>query len=196
MRAIQPQGTRGSLKWIQVLVNQHADLLDRLVHESCGLASDEVIEWVSPLKDDQYAEYRDASFLRRLGVELGQRPLHEFWPRRGPQWDALGRTDQGAVFLVEAKANIPEFVSSASGAKSPTSIALINDSLKEVQRFLRVDTGIDWTGKLYQYANRIAHLYLLRELNRLPRTCCSSTSSEIRTWMARRPPGNGRPRLK
>ena len=31
-----------------------------------------------------------------------------------------------------------------------------------------MDTGIDWSGKLYQYANRIAHLYLLRELNRIP----------------------------
>ena len=31
-----------------------------------------------------------------------------------------------------------------------------------------METGIDWSGKLYQYANRIAHLYLLRELNRIP----------------------------
>ena len=154
MRAVQPKGTRGSLKWIQMLVNQRPDLLDGLDRESCGLEPDEAIEWVSPLADDEYAEYRDASFLRRLGVDLRNRPLREFWPRRGPQWDALGRTDGGAVFLVEAKANIPELVSPASGAKSPASIALIDDSLKEVQRFLRVDTGIDWTGKLYQYANR------------------------------------------
>ena len=28
-----------------------------------------------------------------------------------------------------------------------------------------MDTRIDWTAKLYQYANRLAHLYLLRELN-------------------------------
>ena len=168
MRAIQPQGTRGSLKWIQALVNQRSDLLNRLVRENCRLEPDEAIEWVSPLADDQYAEYGDDAFLRRLGVELGRWPLREFWPRLGPQWDALGHTDGGAVFLVEAKANIPEFVSPASGAKSPTSIALIDDSLKEVQRFLRVDTKIDWSGKLYQYANRIAHLYLLRKLNRLP----------------------------
>ena len=168
MRAVQPQGTRGSLKWIQTLVNQRSDLLNRLVRENCRLEPDEAIEWVSPLADDQYAEYRDDAFLRRLGVELGQRPLREFWPRLGPQWDALGHTDGGAVFLVEAKANIPEFVSPDSGATSPASISLIDDSLKEVQRSLRVDTGIDWAGKLYQYANRIAHLYLLRELNRLP----------------------------
>ena len=144
------------------------DRLNRLVQESCGLEPDEAIEWVSPLADDQYAEYRDASFLSRLGVELNHRLLRGFWPRFGPQWDALGRTDGGTVFLVEAEAKVPELVSPASGAKSPTSIALIDDSLKEVQRFLRVDTGIDWTGKLYQYANRIAYLYLLRELNRLP----------------------------
>ena len=100
------------------------------------------------------------------GFGLRRRPLREFWPRFGPQWDALGRTSKGSVFLVEA--NIPELVSPASGAKSQASIALIDDSLKEVQRSLRVDTGIDWSGKLYQYTNRIAHLYLLRELNRIP----------------------------
>ena len=168
MRAVQPPGTRGILKWIQVLVNQHAGLLDRRVEESCRLRPDEAIEWVSPLANDQYAEYRDAAFLGRLGVELNHRPLREFWPRYGPQWDALGRTDRGTVFLVEAKANIPELVSPASGATSPSSMALIDGSLRQVQQFLRVDTSIDWTGKLYQYANRISHLYLLRELNQVP----------------------------
>ena len=102
-----------------MLVNQHADLLNRLVRENFRLESDEGIEWVSPLADDEYAEYRDASFLRRLGVELGRWPLCEFWPRYGPQWDALGRTDQGTVFLVEAKANIPEFVSSCQRRNFP-----------------------------------------------------------------------------
>ena len=43
----------------------------------------------------------------------------------------------------------------------------IRASLEEVQRFLKVDPTIDWTAKLYQYANRIAHLYLLRELNHI-----------------------------
>ena len=31
-----------------------------------------------------------------------------------------------------------------------------------------MDCRIDWTGRLYQYTNRIAHLYLLRELNCIP----------------------------
>ena len=44
----------------------------------------------------------------------------------------------------------------------------IRASLKEVQAFLKVDPRIDWTARLYQYANRLAHLYLLREINRIP----------------------------
>jgi len=31
-----------------------------------------------------------------------------------------------------------------------------------------VDSEIDWSGKLYQYTNRIAHLYFLREVNKVP----------------------------
>ena len=164
MRVVQPQGNRGSLKWIQLAINRHSEHLNRIVQEACGLAPDEVIEWVSPLEEDQWAEYRDTAFLDRLRVQLPVRPLREFWPRRGPQWDALGRTNQGDVLLVEAKANIPELESSCQ-AKSPASLARIRASLKEVQCFLKVDHGIDWTTKLYQYANRLAHLYLLRELN-------------------------------
>lgn len=34
--------------------------------------------------------------------------------------------------------------------------------------FLGVDPSIPWSGRLYQYANRIAHLYFLRELNNVP----------------------------
>lgn len=167
MRVEQPQGTRGSLKWIQMLVNRRASLFDRLVRERCSLRSDEEIEWVSPLESDQFAEYRDAQFLRRLGIDLKHRPLRDFWPRHGPQWDALGRTDHD-VFLVEAKANLPELVSPPCGATSPSSIARIRDTLSETRQRLMVDCRIDWTGRLYQYTNRIAHLYLLRELNRIP----------------------------
>ena len=31
-----------------------------------------------------------------------------------------------------------------------------------------MDAEIPWSGKLYQYANRLAHLYLLRKLNHIP----------------------------
>ena len=128
------------------------------------IPSSDPIEWVSPLADDEYAEYRDQDFLDRLDLRLSERPLNAFWPVRGPQWDALGRTRKGRVILLEAKANIPEVVSPGTGA-GPDSRPLIENSLTATKEFLGIDPDIVWTGKLYQYTNRIAHLYLLRELN-------------------------------
>ena len=167
MRVVQKRGEKGSLKWIQKVVNQHSDYLNRPVREACALDPDETIEWVSPREEDDYAEYRDAAFLDRLGVELARRPLNGFWPNLGPQWDALGRTSGGTVLLVEAKANILEVVSPACKASEPSK-RQIQQSLRETQEFLKVDLNIDWSGKLYQYANRLAHLYLLRHLNQTP----------------------------
>ena len=164
MRQPQSPHGRGSLKWMQLAANERADYLNRMVRDACSIPSEEMIEWLSPRADDEWAEYRDGDFLNLLGIELSARPLREFWPRLGPQWDALGRIHSGGVLLVEAKANILEAVSPPSQA-SPRSLSRIRASLEDTQRFLRVDTRIDWTAKLYQYANRLAHLYLLRELN-------------------------------
>ena len=167
MRVVQAKGEKGSLKWIQVAVNDRVDLLNREIRSACGLAVSDTIAWLSPLRDDEYAEYRDETFLERVSVSVPHKALRDFWPQRGPQWDALGRTIDGTIILIEAKANIPEVVSPPSGA-SGVSKALIQESLRETQKFLGVNTGIDWSGKLYQYGNRIAHLYFLRELNQVP----------------------------
>ena len=87
-------------------------------------------------------------------------PLSNFWPQKGSQWDALGKSKNGNVFLIEAKANIPEIVSSPSGAKK-TSKLLIDKSLIETKIYLNINNDIDWSGKFYQYTNRLAHLYFL-----------------------------------
>lgn len=167
MRIAFDAAKRGSQKWIQLAVNDHASFLDRAIREALGFKKSEQITWLSPLREDAYSEYRDKGFIRRLGIELASRPLEEFWPRRGPQWDGLGRTESDNILLVEAKANIPEIVSPACQA-SDHSKSLIQRSLREVQEFLKIDLNIDWVGKLYQYANRIAHLYFLREINQIP----------------------------
>ena len=167
MRAVEKKPARGSLRWIRQALNSHAERLDSEIISACRMQPGIEIEWVSPLELDEYAEYRDASFLDRLRINLEKVPLEEFWPRFGPQWDALGRTEDGQVFLVEAKANIPEVVSPGTGASS-ISKAQIEKSLSETKKFLGVDPEISWSGKLYQYANRLAHLYLLRELNKIP----------------------------
>lgn len=167
MRVVDTKEARGSLRWIRVVVNEWNSLLDEKVFTACRLMGNAPIEWVSPLEDDGFAEYRDDDFLRRLGVSPARRALDTFWPKFGPQWDALARRSTGEVLLVEAKANIPEVVSPATTA-SPDSRKLIESSLAETKTFLRVDRTIQWSGRLYQYANRLAHLYFLRELNRIP----------------------------
>lgn len=127
------------------------------------------IEWLSPRKDDAQfcAEYRDEAFLQRLGLALPRRSLQSFWPSRGPMWDGLARSSSGDVFLVEAKAHIPELVSPGSRA-GEIAAARIADSLEETRRALAPKSNVSWSGTFYQYANRLAHLYLLRELNGIP----------------------------
>ncbi len=166
-RVKQPKGSKGSLKWIQVLMNEYPQKLNTLLNEKLGRASDLQIEWLSPLKMDDYAEYRDQPFLDRLEVTLPDVPLNQFWPKNGPQWDALGRIENEAYFLVEAKAHISELISS-SQTKSPRSESLINQSLVNTQKCLGLNPQLDLKQGFYQYANRLAHLYLLRILNDIP----------------------------
>lgn len=167
MRKIEPGPARGSLRWIRQAVNLRTELLNSEIIRASKLPARTAIEWVSPLASDDYAEYRDQSFLNLLGIQLNTIPLSDFWPRLGPQWDGLARTANGQVLLIEAKANIPEIVTPGTAA-SPASKKHIERSLEETKKFLGVDPSIPWSGKLYQYANRMAHLYLLRELNGFP----------------------------
>jgi len=122
--------------------------------------------WKSPLESDQFAEYRDDDFLAILEIKNAlDNKLIDFWPKRGPQWDALG-CDGTTYYIVEAKANIPEIVSPGSTA-GPDSLARIQDSFSEVKEYLGIENSVDWSKTFYQYANRIAHLYFLRVLNGL-----------------------------
>jgi len=102
--------------------------------------------------------------LENLHLQELTEQLHKFWPKNGPQWDALGKTPDGeAFFLVEAKANLPEMVSFC-GAKDKESLKTISASLSETRQWLNCkEPRIDWKCGFYQYANRLAHLYFLRE---------------------------------
>lgn len=153
MRVQQPSGTRGSLKWLQIAVNQAPDLV-----QPPDLPR---IEWLSPLATDSYAEYRDRAFLDRLGLGHLGPGLEQFWPKRGPQWDALGMTAQGPV-LVEAKAHLREFFSPPTQSRD-TSRQKIEEAFNAVQTDMGISSSTDWTRTYYQYANRIAHLWWLRQ---------------------------------
>jgi len=166
-RVIPKPANRGSQKWLQVAVNEKQDLLDSVILKQLTKSGNQAITWVSPIKLDSYAEYRDNDFLEQLNIKLIHRSLSSFWPRGGPQWDGLAKTKDGETLLIEAKAHIPEMHSPASQASEP-SRTFIRESLDEVKSFLGVQSQVDWSGMYYQYTNRIAHLYLLRELNKIP----------------------------
>ena len=157
---------RGSLKWIRLAVNSRQELLDREIKACFGLPDDEKLQWVSPLARDEYVEYSDQDFLKILGITLTKTPLSEFWPKRGPSWDALAltRANPRRVLLVEAKAYTGELKSGGCRAR-PAAEEKIRDALRETQSFLEVNPERDWMAEYYQYANRLAHLYLLRRLN-------------------------------
>lgn len=151
---------KGSQRWMQLFVNQAPEVLD----EQIGLGS---IDWRSPLAADEYAEYRDDAFLELLGISLPRRSLDSFWPRGGPQWDALGRAQSGEVILIEAKAHLNELYSPATGA-SESSLEIIRTSLTDAARGLGVLPGFDWSKQFYQYANRLAHAHFLDHVNGVP----------------------------
>jgi hypothetical protein len=105
MRIKQPDGTRGSLKWIQRLVDRHPAALDETLGKAGALLPKLRLKWLSPLRADNWAEYRDTQFLSKIEQAHLSEELKAFWPRRGPQWDGLATDESGRIFLIEAKAH-------------------------------------------------------------------------------------------
>ncbi len=151
-RKPQPPARRGSQKWLQRAVARAPGLL-----QPSGLPP---LEWCSPLADDEFSEYGDAAFLRRLDLARLAPALAAFWPRGGPVWDGLARAGE-AVVLVEAKAHLREALTSPCGATAPASRARIAASLAETRAALGGDDRSNWMRVFFQQANRLAHLHFL-----------------------------------
>jgi hypothetical protein len=163
MRVIQKYNEKGSPKDLQILINKNVSLINKKIKLYLReFSKTEEIIWTSPMEDDDFAEYRDNDFLLKVGLDPQEIRLNEFWPKKGPVWDALAKTDTGKVILVEAKAHIPEIVSSPTSASEKSKL-LIMKSLNETKQFMEITDTVDWSGKFYQYANRLSHLYFLRE---------------------------------
>jgi hypothetical protein len=130
MRVVQPEGRCGSLKWIQRLVVMRPELCDAQLRAQGAPLGESSLEWLSPTRDDDWAEYRDADFLRRIGHPELIDALRHFWPRGGPQWDGLARDTSGAIYLFEAKAHVGEMASTCqASAKSRAQIeAALNEA--------------------------------------------------------------------
>lgn len=165
----RPLNTTRSEFWLRKLINNNKEILNNYLVESQIVKQNDAIEWVSPVSEDNFAEYYDEEFLDRLGIDVNtlRVPLKEFWPKSGPRWDGLGRTNTKKYFLIEAKAHIEETVDYCTLAKSKLSIDLISSSIDKAQKFYSNNKKAYWQKPFYQYANRLAHLYYLRELNQL-----------------------------
>ena len=155
---------RGSQKQIQKYVNEKMHSLNSAIAQSLSRydLDEKDIRWVSPLAADKYLEYRDSEFLERVGLGHLAPQLSEFWPQRGPCWDALARIESGCL-LIEAKSHVPEIYGGGCVA-SPRSRQKIQGAFEATKTWLGVSPDVDWTGRLYQSANRYASLYFLREI--------------------------------
>ena len=83
-RIPQQRAARGSQKWIQKLINEKPDLLNSPIKTQLDLPDTEKTTWLSPLADDEYAEYQDQAFLDLLAIKLPKVSLSDFWPSGGP----------------------------------------------------------------------------------------------------------------
>jgi hypothetical protein len=152
---------------VQTYVNEFpCDFQDAI---SSALQTALKLKWVSPLKSERYVEYQDRSFLRALGLGCFSQQLTSFWPNGGPVWDALARDEiSGGVVLVEAKSHVAEIYGCGSKAVDKVSIWQIEATLRATKQWLDVPHDKEWKTKLYQSANRLAHLYFFREVLHLP----------------------------
>jgi len=166
LSAVSGFALKGSQRWLQVAVNRRPEVLNVPLRRAMGLPENTGVEWLSPVAAENFIEYRDGDTYKKLGLSLARRRWQDFWPAGGPVWDGLARLSNGDVLLVEAKAHVPEVISTGTRATEPNRTKIVN-SMRAVQHSLapRTEGVVDWTGTFYQYANRLAHLHFLREDN-------------------------------
>ena len=158
----------GSQLQIQIAVSRRQAELSEATAQAIGLPVTSSLVWTSPLEEDCFAEYRDRFFLRAVGLQHLAPSLGAFWPRRGPCWDGLARIETAAalsgVVLVEAKSYPEEMEGSGCKAEGASLQKIqIQRALEEAKTWwFAVPESADWLGPLYQFANRLAHVYLLR----------------------------------
>ena len=162
--------THGSQLQVQTYVNRFPGELTGAVLEALPSLAKRTrrVLWTAPLEAEAFAEPQDTAFLSAVGRGDLSDELRTFWPAGGPVWDALAVAvfDSGppGVVLAEGKAHPHEFSGPGSKATEPAR-AQISKALAATQRWLGLAENPEaWLGPLYQSANRLAHLYWLREV--------------------------------
>ena len=141
-------------------MNARPAVIDALMLSEIPAASR--VEWLSPIEFDAFAEYRDRSFLERIGRPELTDALSHSLARTRASMGCARRTDTGEIILVEAEAHIDEMLSAGTRASEP-SLQRIRSALDQTIKAFGATPAIDWTGPLYQTANRLAHLHFFTE---------------------------------
>ena len=177
----------GSQLQIQIAVSRRQAELSEATAQAIGLPVTSSLVWTSPLEDECFAEYRDRSFLRAVGLERLAPSLRAFWPQSGPRWDGLAKIETAGalsgVVLVEAKSYLEEMEGDGCKAKK-ASLDQIQKSLTEAKRWFDVPESADWLRPLYQFANRLAHVYFLRERHGIATWLVNVCVTNDPTWKA------------
>ena len=159
--------TKGSRKWMQHIVNEHPEVINQLL----GVE----LEWISPLKEENYQEYQLRSPIvvdkiwktNKLKADFH----NDFWPSKGrnPEWDGIAMSND-TLYLFEAKSHKSE----VKGSNNVTNV-LIKRTLKKTYEICLASNAemnaSAWEKLYYQYANRLAFLCHFKEnieRNQLP----------------------------
>jgi hypothetical protein len=152
---------------LQLYVNRRAEALNAAVLEALPelAALQPVLAWVSPREQEKFREYRDGAFLEAIGRPELRPKLRQYWPARGPRWDALAvaRTAAGewlGPVLVEGKSHVPEMYDRKGCRAAGSRRDDIAAALRATREWLGVPHEVEswWMGGLYQSANRLAFL--------------------------------------
>lgn len=168
---------KGSQFQLQKLINNNPNFVTEslLCSNHSLLLYSQDVEWVSPLKEQQYKEYKD-NLLELLfegeSLEKVNQKLRQFWPARGPVWDGVGIVHgvdgRKGLILIEAK-SYPAESKSALKAKSLDSREKIISRIVEVKAKVNSTSAIEvWTNQYYQMANRLCFTCFLNEQLGIP----------------------------
>ncbi|MDI9521086.1 MAG: hypothetical protein QM308_08060 [Bacillota bacterium] len=152
---------KGSRYWMQHFVNT-PDVARLNANIQAADPSVTGITWLSPLRTDDYVEWKAKEIPGITSDNLA------FWPELGPLWDAVGTFDKEGILLVEAKAHCGEIGSSCT-ASSSHSLALIHTALENTYQHIAHGRSFTpeqkhiWLTEQYQMANRLAFLHHFRQ---------------------------------
>jgi hypothetical protein len=157
-------------------MGRHRQLFNQLVLESIGC--EETIDWLdfgfAPNEVWQDAEIKGLGFLDPTEHKEVLDAWAEFWPQRGEaqNWDAVGvlthRDGSKEWLLLEAKANLEEVKSDCGANPAKSGWAKISQAFDLTKDALGVSQDADWMTGYYQYANRLAILHFLNQMQSIP----------------------------